>query len=554
VRNSVVYYMNRVKKIILTVIVVALIHRWTLAQCGDWGFFGQDINEDCVVNLRDFPDLTSLDFFSVEWLDCSLPETPGCQDKRSNIVFILADDLGWMDLSGGDTTFGLGSDFYETPRLQELASQGMSFTNYYTCGPTCAPTRGAILTGMYAPRTNMYTVESFSDGALGNASNQTFVAGRWLTLAETLKTAGYTTATFGKYHVESRNNNDPNSSPEDQGFDLNFGGGTAGGLGNYFADENGVFGNAIGPKLDAYASPGEHVTDAITDAIIDFINQHKDNRFFMLVSHYAVHVPIPGMGRPDLVAKYQAKQLANPSQIGHDDVDYAALVEGLDESVGRVMDHLEATFTASGQKLADKTIFVFCSDNGGANVTNNAPLRGAKGRLNEGGIRVPMIIRQSGYVPSGAKYHTPVNSVDFYPTFAKMAGATFPDPSQQPLDGVDIQHILRNPNAGLPREAIFWHFPGYANRQDSPTTVIRKGDYKLQYLYETGRYRLYNVATPDDDIGEANNLAATMPEKVTELATDMVNWLGTIIAWDGDNTDDMPLESNGQLVPLPPIP
>lgn len=501
----------------------------------------------------------------------------GQEASPKNIVFIMADDLGWSDTSSGRTNLGNPSDFFETPTIARLAGQGMAFTNAYAAGPNCAPTRAALLTGQYAARPNnkVFNVGGLNRGgnntilvgpAQGLPNGQDEIPGSAVTIAETLKTVGYKTAHLGKYHVggSMRGVNDPLS----QGFDFNFGGGSPGGPGAYHAANSSTgwrFGGNIGPELDTYATPytqqyidqnlkpyanganvdslvatAKHVSDAMTDAAIDFMNNHDDQPFYLQFHPYAVHSPIGNaQARADLLAKYQDKDQTQPSQIGDNNVSYAALIEGLDQNIARLTHYLETTDDPRnpGRKLSENTLVIFYSDNGGKqNQANNGPLKGEKGELSEGGVRVPMIAWGPGVVPAGSVNHTPVTSVDFYTTFAALAGAS--SPSGVTLDGEDLTPILRDSNTALQRNAIYWHFPGYligSGRDQRPQTAMRSNDvdgqWKLIYNYEDASWELYNLAM---DIGELNNLAPEKPLKVFGLGALMVDWLKDF-GYDSEN-------------------
>ncbi|MFV2070094.1 MAG: sulfatase, partial [Pirellulales bacterium] len=515
---------------------------------------------------------------------CSLfaPMVPawGQGPAKPNIIFILADDLGWTDLSGSATNFGYNSDFYETPNLDALATAGMAFTNAYTAGPNCTPTRAALLSGQYAPRptNNLYTVTDLNRTGgrevpligpeQGLPGGGVKLSGAAITIAETLKTAAYVTAHFGKYGVGSTVGE---SAPLRQGFDYNFGGTAAGTPGQYHAspgaEASWAFSEKVGPELDPYAVPytlatvpdgnpnspligtRKHLTDAMTEAALDFMEANKEQPFFMNFATYAVHAPTDReQARADLLAKYDHRP---PSAVGHNSPSYAALVEGLDQSVGRIIRYLETTDDPRnpGAKLKDNTLVVFTSDNGGKEpiveelpFTDNGPLKGQKGELDEGGIRVPMIAWMPGRIPAGTVNHTPVTSVDFYPTFAGLAGADLPE--NYLLDGEDLMPILEDPSGQLERNAIYWHFPGYLLVNGSsgrPRSVIRIGDFKLIYNYEhpyddeIPPFELYNVGTREagfesivpNDLGETVNLALDpFWSDVVEIFSDRLSkWL-----------------------------
>ena len=493
----------------------------------------------------------------------------GSAFAQTNILFIMADDLGWADTSNTLTTMDDPSDFYETPTLDRLATQGMAFTNAYA-NPTCAPTRSAILSGAYAPRStnNVFQVETLNPANQSNSllvgidqgttgSNDKIPTSTF-THAETLQAAGYATGYVGKFHVTTT----INAITTSHGFDANFGGSTAGAPGSYHAS-NGTFAQPISPTLDAYASnytqqyvddnikpyatnlatqeadidalvgSAKHVTDASVDAAIDFMNANSDGPFFVQFSSYAVHTPIDtAQARSDLLAKYQAK---TPG-IEDSNEPYAALIEGLDQGVARLIDFLENTPDPShpGQTLDQNTLVIFYSDNGGQqNQANNGDLKGAKGELDEGGIRVPMIAWSGNpaLVDGGTVSDQVVMPIDFFPTFASIAGATLP--GGQIIDGVDLSGVFADSEADTGRESVYWHLPGYAQggNQQRPQSVIRKRvgetDWKLTYSYEDQSWELYNLA---DDLDESDNLSATESALRLQLGVDLLHWLDDVDA------------------------
>ncbi|MCG8449495.1 MAG: sulfatase, partial [Pirellulales bacterium] len=487
--------------------------------------------------------------------------------QAPNIVFIMADDLGWADTSNTLTTMGDPSDFYETPALERIASEGMAFNNAYA-NQNCAPTRTALLSGAYAPRStnNVYQVNHLNRGGNGTlleGPSQGLPSGTdalptsTVTYAETLQSAGYTTAYIGKFHVTETGAAGAAQIVSDHGFHFNFGGSTAGAPGNYHAS-GGVFSGSIGPGLDPYATnytqayvnanikpyangtdlgqidmlvgTAKHVTDASADAAIDFMNNNSSNPFFIQYSSHAVHTPIDNnQARDDLLHKYQNK---TPG-VEDTNASFGALIEGLDQSVARIVDHLENTADPRnpGKMLSDNTLLIFYSDNGGAqNQSNNGTLKGEKGEFDEGGIRVPMIAWSDNpnLVDGGTINSTPVAPIDFYKTFATLAGATLP--AGQPLDGEDLTGIIADNSAVLGRDNLYWHLPGYligGGRNQRPQTVVRSGDWKLLYNYEDQSYELYNLAT---DLSESNNLASTSDTMVDDLSTDILNWLDSVDA------------------------
>ena len=532
-------------------------------DCGAWGFFSEDRNQDCLVNILDLPLISSFFDFFPQWLNCSLPNNPVCQDARvqPNIIFVMADDFGFADTSNTLTTLGDPSDFYETPILERLSIEGMAFTNAYA-NQNCAPTRTAILSGAYAPRStnNVYQVGSLNRGGSGTmlfgpqqgvGGNDDFLPTQTITHAETLQAAGYVTAYVGKFHVT------PNSTQivSDHGFDENFGGGTAGGPGAYHAN-GGVFGGSISPTLDPFAAnytqtyvddnikpyangtsltqidnlvgTSKHVTDASADAAIDFMNNNNHLPFFIQFSTHAVHTPIDNaQARDDLLNKYQVK----PDGVEDSNASFGALIEGMDQSVARLVDYLESTPDPRnpGSTLDQNTILVFYSDNGGKqSQSNNSVLKGQKGELDEGGIRVPLIFWSGNpsLVDGGTVNHTPVMPVDFYKTFAGFAGAELP--LNQTLDGEDISGIVKDRTADLGRQSVFWHLPGYLNtsgRDQRPESVIRRGDWKLIHKYESAAsepFELYNLAA---DMDESSNVAGSEAARVLSMGTELMEWL-----------------------------
>lgn len=503
------------------------------------------------------------------------------QTDQPNILFIIADDMGWSQTSSREITLDNPSDFYETPIIASLAQEGIAFPNAYVNGANCAPTRAAILSGQWAsrPTNNVFAVDRLNRGGQnsllvgpeqGISNGQDEIPASAITVAETMKTAGYTTAHFGKYHSGGSMDN----APEEQGFDFNYGGGSAGNPGNYFASDNSGnwrFSNSIGTELDPYAQPytaeqsqalagdnslegtAKHVTDAMAEAAIDFMEQHKDTPFFMHYSNYAIHGPWGERNaRPDLYAKYNDKFNTNPSQIGHDNVAQAAILEGMDQTTGRLVDYLKNTDDPRnpGKKLAETTLVYFVSDNGGANgPEDNIPLKGMKGEYTEGGIRSVSFAWSDGLLANmGTVNMTPIQAFDIYPTFAEMGGASLPQ--DYPVDGVTLWSMLNGNNPELERDALFWHFPGTLtdNKRDQrPVTVIRKSDYKLTYFYETASYQMYNLATDKEE--QVDLLAGAPAEEIRTIANDLSK---DLIQYLIDVEAPLPTyRSTGELVPLP---
>ena len=433
-------------------------------------------------------------------------------EKKSvpNIVFILADDLGWTDLAC------YGSKYYETPEIDRMAAQGMKFTNGYTCGPNCQPTRACLMSGQYGPRTGIYTVGSTArfdtrSRPLVPVENVENLALEKITVAEALKKAGYATGLFGKWHLGNGEYH-----PLHQGFDEAI---TSMGVHFNFKTQPPVM-----------VDPHVYLADFLTDRAVDFMERHKGGPFFLCLHHFAVHSPY--QAKEDKIAPFKAK----PGVDGHHSPVYAAMIASVDESVGRVLKKLDEL------KLSENTLVIYTSDNGGVGgykeagipsaggITNNAPLRGGKGMLYDGGVRVPYIFRWPGHIQPGTVCDEPINSVDLYPTLLEVAGAA-PEPNY-PLDGVSYLGLLTGRQQKLQRDALYWHFPGYLGAgpgewRTTPAGAIRVGDYKLLEFFETGKLELYNLK---DDIGEKHDLAAEKPALVKQLHDQLVAWREAIHA------------------------
>jgi arylsulfatase A-like enzyme len=452
---------------------------------------------------RDLAKLLALLSLAAMLAPCS-SATAG--DAKPNIVFILADDLGYTDVGC------YGSKYYETPNIDRMAAQGMRFTDGYTCGPNCQPTRAALMSGQYGPRTGVYTVGSidrfdWKSRPLRPVDNGVELPLEKITLAQSLKKAGYATALFGKWHLGQQGL----FHPAQRGFDE-----AIVSMGLHF-DFN------TSPKTPY--PPGTYLADFLTDKAVDFITRHKENPFFLCLHHFGVHSP--HQAKKELIARFKDK----PPSGGHDDPTYAAMIASVDESVGRVLKTLDDL------GLAERTLVIYTSDNGGVGgyaregigraggITDNAPLRGGKGMLYEGGVRVPYIFRMPGRISAGTTCDQPINSIDLYPTLLDLAGST--PPEGYPLDGVSYLSLLSTGGTGkLDRDAIFWHFPGYLGAaagswRTTPAGSIRAGDWKLIEFFETKKLELYNLR---DDLGERNDLARAMPERVRALHERLLAW------------------------------
>ena len=420
--------------------------------------------------------------------------------SRPNIIFILIDDMGWMDV-GCD-----GGTFHETPNIDRLAAQGVRFTNGYAACPVCSPTRASILTGKYPARlhlTDWIPGQRMPFEKLRRPDFRQELPLEEVTVAEALKSAGYVTASIGKWHLGT----EP-YYPEHQGFDLNFGGRNIGQPGSYFYPFQQ---RPDVPKV----RDNEYITDRLTDEAVKFIDANRDRPFFLYLPHYAVHTPL--QGKEEDVAYFEKK--GRPRE-GRNSAVYAAMVRSVDESVGRIMARLDEL------GIADNTLVVFTSDNGGlAKVTSNAPLRAGKGTLYEGGIREPLIIRWPGVVKPGSVCDTPVTSVDFFPTLLAAAGVPVPAPAG-PLDGIDVTPLLRGGTVAR-QDALYWHYPHYHAGGATPGGAIREGDYKLIDFYGEERFELYDLKA---DLGEQRDLAAEQPEKARALREKLHAWLRRVDA------------------------
>ncbi|MES2692591.1 MAG: sulfatase, partial [Verrucomicrobiota bacterium] len=431
--------------------------------------------------------------------------------RQPNIIYILADDLGWTDLACQ------GSKYYETPNIDRMAAQGMRLMRYYN-SQNCAPTRAVLMSGQYAPRTGIYSVNTLERGTASErgmhvpAIENKLALDKFI-LPQVIKAAGYATGMFGKWHL----GNDGAHHPGKRGFD------------EALVSDGKHFDFTTNPPT-TYPK-WQYLADFLTDRAVDFITRHKDKPFFLYLPHFAVHMPIHA--KAEYIAAWEKK----PVKGTHWNPTYAAMIQSVDDSVGRVLATLDAL------KLANDTILIFTADNGGVGgyqtteapsekkgVTDNAPLRGGKGTLYEGGIRVPFIVRWPGVVAAGSTSDVPLAHVDVYPTLTEIAGGK--PKAGTVLDGVSFTAVLKNPQAKVNREAIYWHFPGYLESYVHPTGwrtgpvgAIHAGDFKLLEYFETNKIELYNVRA---DISEKRDLVAEMPEKAKELQAKLAAWRTSI--------------------------
>jgi arylsulfatase A-like enzyme len=391
----------------------------------------------------------------------------------------------------------------------------MKLKSHHHC-QNCTPTRAALMSGQYGARTGVYTVGGidrfdWSKRPLRPVDNVTELPLDRDIIARQLKAAGYATGLFGKWHIGERGEFHPGK----RGFD------------EAIVSMGQHFDFATNPKTDY--PRGQYLADFLTDRAVDFITRHKDRPFFLYLPHFGVHSP--HQAKPELIEKFKSK----PGVGGHNNPAYAAMIYSVDESVGRVMKTLDEL------KLADNTVLIFTSDNGGVggyvregikkagDITDNAPLRSGKGSLYEGGTRDPFVVRWPGVTRPGSTCDVPTIHVDIFPTMLELAGAPKP---RQVLDGESLVKLFRDPGAKLQRDAIFQHFPGYLGAgadswRTTPVSLIQSGDWKLMEFLEDGRLELYNLRS---DLGETKNLAQSNPAKAKELHARLVAWRAAVKA------------------------
>ncbi|OVE78673.1 hypothetical protein BVY01_04750 [bacterium I07] len=432
----------------------------------------------------------------------------GTSNKSPNIILIYIDDLGWRD------TGFMGSTFYRTPNIDSLAESGMIFTNAYANAPNCAPSRASLMTGLYTPRHGIFTVGSPRRGDSRNRKlipvpNEVTLDSGFITLPEVLKANGYKTAHMGKWHLGTG----PETGPAAQGFDINIGGTQAGSPKSYFSPYR-------NPKLQD-GPPGEYLTDRLTAESIQFIRNHRNEPFFLYLSHYAVHTPI--QAKPGMKSKYKSRRGTE----GQNSPDYAAMIESVDQGIGDIINCLNK------HKLRQDTLILFFSDNGGFGpITSMAPLRGSKGMLYEGGIRVPLIFSWPGTIAAGSNCDVPVIGIDIFPPLLTLAGIS--SKSDIGLDG-ECLSVLINQTGDISRTSLYWHFPAYLEAyrgmkgfwRTTPAGAIRKKNWKLIEFFEDDALELYNL---EEDIGETRNLIGERPEKGLELLKDLRKWRNSVNA------------------------
>ncbi len=434
-----------------------------------------------------------------------LVQNPGLAQQPPNVVFINVDDLGYRDLGV------MGSNYYETPNIDKLAAEGMVFTQAYAGAANCAPSRACLMSGMNTPRHGIYTVGNSDRGDTRTrkvipVANQTVLTDSIYTLAEMFRDNGYTTGTFGKWHL--------GDDPTTQGFDVNVAGSHRGnpGKNGYFSPYN------VDYLTDGLE--GEYLTDRLTDEAIRFLEENQEKPFFLYLPYYTVHTPI--IGKPELIKRFEEKE----TDEGQDNPVYAAMIASLDENVGRLLSTIDEL------NLKEQTLVVLTSDNGGIrDVSYQDPLRAGKGSYYEGGIRVPLIVRWPKKVAPQTTCNTPVSNLDFYPTFQGILN--IPSPHQQPQDGINILPLLQGEE--IAERPLYWHFPiylqAYNPKEDKgrdplfrtrPGSVVRLGKWKLHHYYEDDSLELYNL---EKDLGETNNVVNDYPEIKKKLQRLLTDWL-----------------------------
>ena len=427
--------------------------------------------------------------------------TSAAENTLPNIIMIVVDDLGWSDVGYNQST-----DLFETPNIDGLAKQSLQFTQAYAGAANCAPSRAVLMSGQYGPRTGIYTVSPSARGdtrtrKLIPIKNQRGLKPEVITLAESLKSAGYATGHFGKWHL--------GDDPDTQGFDVNIAGSHQGMTFHYFSPYK--------LKNIKDGEDGEYLTDRLTSDVIDWVKTEKDKPFFAYLPYYSVHTPFQAPA--DTIEKYQRKGVDDKKQ-----ATYAAMVEMMDTNVGRILKTLDT------EGIADNTLVIFTSDNGGYRMSSfPSPIRAGKGSYYEGGIRVPLLLRWPEKIKPSIN-PTPVINADFYPTLLGLANA---EPPNQSLDGMDLRSLFSGEHSLKSRD-LYWHFPVYLQAHHAPTdqgqdplfrtrpgSAIRSGHWKLIHYFEDNDFELYNLK---NDAGERRNLATMFPDKLGELKDKLEAW------------------------------
>ncbi len=450
-----------------------------------------------------------------------------------NVVLIVADDLGAMDLGC------YGSKFHRTPHLDKLAADGMRFTQSYSACPVCSPSRAAIMTGQDPQRFQLTDwLPGQPDRPMHRLKRPTLrnhLPLEATTIADLLKPAGYVCASIGKWHLGGEG-----FEPAKQGFDFNIAGDAAGSPQSYFAPFSKPNGKAM-PGLSE-APDGEYLPDRLTTEAEKFITQNRERPFFLYLPHFTPHTPLKA--KEDVIKKYPVAGTFRGQQ---NNPIYAAMLESLDDSVGRIVAKLDEL------KLSDRTIVLFTSDNGGlattegqnTPATSNAPLREGKGWLYEGGIRTPLLVKWPGSIKANSSSDVPVCGIDLLPTIREVC--ILEQTESHKSDGVSLLPLLKQ-SGMIARESLFWHYPHYANQGGKPGAVIRAGEWKLIEFYEEGRRELFHVAK---DLSESRNLAEQEPDRVRELSEQLAAWrnsVGARMPEPNPNYTPNPQSENGEIV------
>ena len=436
----------------------------------------------------------------------ALPGLAAEGKRPLNFIVILMDDMGWRDVGF------MGNQFVETPNIDRLTKTGLVFSQAYASAPNCAPTRACLMSGQYTPRHGIYTVVDPRQPVgspwhkLTAAMSKSELGTDVVTIAESLQTNGYATAFFGMWNL-GRGRTGP-VTPGGQGF------------------KHVVFPENLDFAKDAYFNKqGNYLSDRLTDEVLKFVDENREKPFFVYLPDHAVHAPFEP--KPDLLKKYEQK--VKQSGDRRDDPAYAATIEAVDQNVGRLVEALQR------RKLIDNTVIIFTSDNGGTQQYT-APLKGSKGQLYEGGIRIPLVVSWPGLLKQGGQCDASVSSIDLYPTLLELAGV--PAPQGQPLDGVSLVPAF-NGATELARPRLFWHFPCYVGKA-TPSSAVREGDFKLiEFFEEGGRRELYNLRS---DPNEEHDLISAMPEKAAALYQ-------TLQAWQSETGAAIPRDANPKYDP-----
>ena len=434
-----------------------------------------------------------------------------CQYSRNNIskpnvILINVDDLGWSDLSF------MGSNYYETPNIDKLAENGMIFYNAYAAAANCAPSRASMLSGKYTTEHEIYTVGNSERGnkktrKLIPIKNNEILDLDFFLISEMFKNEGYTNGIFGKWHLGPEG-----FYPEQSGFDSNIGGCKKGGPG-----KGGYFSPYENPKIED-GPDGEYLTDRIGDETVKFIEDNQNSLFFAYVPFYSVHTPIQSK------EQYRKKYLNKTPGKYHNRPDYAAMIQSLDENVGKILKKIDEL------NLSEKTLIIFTSDNGGIrDISDQFPLRAGKGSYYEGGIKVPLIFSWKNKIKPKSKSFERVINIDFFPTLKSILG--YKNDNLE-LDGVDLNPIFQEEK--IEERALYFHFPIYleaynVQKDDGydpifrtrPGSVIIKDNWKLHHYFEDNILELYNL---EDDVSELKDLSQENKEIALELFNELKKW------------------------------